>query len=218
MSSCIEEPQTHRARVLFVDDDADTRLTVRLALSAAGWEFMEAPNAAAAIERVERDDPDVILLDLGLPDEDGRNVLLRLKSDPSTAWIPIVVLSGRAEPYQVADLLRSGAQDYMVKPCAMDELEARLASARRIATAHRWLIESEVNYRRLAHQANKVKSDFLANMSHEVRTPMNGVIGMVDLLLETDLDSRQRDYALTVRNSSDALMAIVNEILDFSKI
>ncbi|HXG45894.1 MAG TPA: response regulator [Gemmatimonadales bacterium] len=64
----------------------------------------------------------------------------------------------------------------------------------------------------------QARSDFLASVSHEIRTPVNGILGMVGLLLETRLDAEQRDYALTIQRSGHALLAIINDILDLSKI
>lgn len=72
--------------------------------------------------------------------------------------------------------------------------------------------------KREAEHANRAKSEFLANMSHEVRTPMNAIIGMTNLALETDLNTMQRHYLKTVRDSSELLLNIINDILDFSKI
>lgn len=87
----------------------------------------------------------------------------------------------------------------------------------RLSSAHRH--EQELRHRvEIAQYSDRAKSEFLANMSHEMRTPLNGILGVADLLMDTDLDVRQRDYVATTRTSAACLLELVNNVLDLSKI
>jgi two-component system, OmpR family, KDP operon response regulator KdpE len=116
-------------RVLLVDDDATLRRTLQIGLRAADHEVLIAADGRTALEAVRDDRPDLVVLDLGLPDLSGVEVLRRLRS---WSTVPVVVLSARAESSEKVQALDLGADDYVTKPFGMEELLARIrASARR---------------------------------------------------------------------------------------
>ncbi len=116
---------------------------------------------------------------------------------------PVVVsfTGGRLRLLDVHVLLLSLSEILALQNEELRSIQGRLRAAKRAAEA-----------------ANKTKSDFLANMSHEIRTPMAGVLGLADLLLDTPMTRKQRDYAKTIASSANALLTIVNDILDLSRV
>lgn len=111
------------ARVLVIEDDTAIRSVVRAAVEADGGRVFEAATAAAGLQLAAAERPDLIVLDLGLPDADGRDVCKRLRAQGP---VPILVLSARQQDTEKATLLDSGADDYLTKPFSTLELRARL--------------------------------------------------------------------------------------------
>jgi signal transduction histidine kinase len=103
-------------------------------------------------------------------------------------------------------------------PQAAGELHLLAETFNRVAAAERRSRVELEKAKIAAESANRLKSEFMTNISHELRTPMNGIIGLTDVLLLTELDAEQQDCANTVLQSADSLMRLINEILDFSKL
>jgi two-component system KDP operon response regulator KdpE len=124
MTSALPAP-TRGAHLLLVEDDDTMRGSIAANLTAHGYRIAEAPNVAEAIRRWDAERPDVVLLDLGLPDGDGTTIIRRVRREATT---PILVLSARgSEPDKVA-ALEAGADDYVTKPFGLAELRARVAA------------------------------------------------------------------------------------------
>jgi len=115
-------------KVLVVDDEPPIRKMLRLGLRAQGCEVLEAANAKAALELLERG-PDVVVLDLGLPDMHGFDLLRRMRAEHE--GLPIIVLSSRDDEAGKVEALDLGADDYVTKPFGMEELAARMRAALR---------------------------------------------------------------------------------------
>lgn len=114
------------SRVLVVDDEASLVRALAINLRARGWDVVTAHDGASALEVAADKHPDVVILDLGLPDLDGVEVIRGLRG-----WnrVPIIVLSARQDSHDKVVALDAGADDYMTKPFGMDELLARLRAA-----------------------------------------------------------------------------------------
>lgn len=230
--------RTQQKRILVIDDDSLILSSISGYLEDCAYFVITAEDGDKGLEAFEREKPDVILLDLRLPTIDGLDVLAIINDkDPD---VPVIVISGTGFIQDAVESLRRGAWDFILKPVTDlaiigHAVEKSLERAFLLEEnkKHKAYLEEQVALRtaalekrsmelkeakEAAEAASSAKSGFLTTMSHELRTPMNGIIGIAQLLKESDLGSEQQEQVDVILKSGTALMKILNQILDLSKI
>ncbi|MBF0439107.1 MAG: response regulator [Magnetococcales bacterium] len=196
---------SERQKILLVDD-APTNIQILLEILSKEHKIIIATNGQMALQMATLHQPDLILLDIEMPEMDGYEVCTRLKADPVLQRIPIIFLTARDDIQDQIKGLTLGAIDYIYKPFNAAIVTARVKNQ----------LELQISKNK-AEEANRIKSEFLANMSHEIRTPMNAIIGLTELAMENSSEPKIIDYLIKISSSSRSLMRILNDILDLSK-
>ncbi len=122
----VADPFVSQEKILLVDDVPSNLAVLSLALEPEGYEILAAPSGAAAIKVAAKAKPDLILLDIMMPDMDGVETCLRLKQDEATRDSPVIFITARADAQSVVQGFRAGAVDYLVKPLQTDEVLIRV--------------------------------------------------------------------------------------------
>ncbi len=148
--------------ILVVDDEPQIRRFLRTSLSAQGYRLSEAGSAAAAVATARAENPDLVVLDLGLPDDDGYGVIEKLRA---ISQVPIIVLSVRNDEQGKVRALDLGADDYVTKPFGMEELVARIRAAMR----HRLQVQGEAPVFRSGNLTVDLVRRIVSVSGHEVK-------------------------------------------------
>ncbi|MEN8162697.1 MAG: response regulator [Acidobacteriota bacterium] len=150
---------------------------------------------------------DLILIDIPVLDDDVIEFCRSLSASPATTAIPVVVLSTTNDEEGIVKVFSAGANDYITKPFRLSILKERISS-------HIELVRAKT----AAEKADRIKSEFLANMSHDIRTPLNAIIGINRLAIESHIPEEQVRYGQMVQESAEGLLRLLNDILDHSKV
>ena len=217
---------------MIVDDNPANLNLLEEMLTRQGHEVRSFPLGRHALEAAMRNPPDLILLDINMPEMNGYDVCERLKSIEELSQIPVIFLSVRNEIEDKVEAFRSGAVDYISKPFEFDEVHARVETHLQLRDLRRALelqnerLETAVAARtRELAEANerltildRSKNDFLNLISHELRTPLNGLLGVGELILELCSAEGHDPLQQMFEQSRRRILALVDDALLLTQI
>jgi signal transduction histidine kinase len=195
--------------ILIVDDVPTNLKVLGDILKEEGYRVRPVPNGALALKVAEKEKPDLILLDIMMPDMDGYEVCRRLKDNQELRDIPVIFISALNETNDVVKALKYGGLDYVTKPFKAEEISAR--------------VKTHINLRRQSielQQLNVTKDKFFSIIAHDLRGPMGGFMGMTDVLAEEMLSMSMNEiqgYLGDLRDSATNLFKLLENLLQWSR-
>lgn len=217
--------------ILVVDDEPNNFDVIEAFLSNKSYDLYYAAGGQEAIESLDTFQPDLILLDVMMPDMDGIEVCRHIKALPHWQAVPIIIITALHEKSDLAHCLTTGADDFISKPISSIELAARVHSMLRIKQqydniqAHTQVQASTIKI--LETTLNELQGNLAARLSHELNTPLNGILGTLEVLLnhleETDVNqiremlSRVQQSACRLETLTEKLRMYVQLELDASR-
>lgn len=224
-----------KQHILVIDDEEGIRQTVRMFLEQVGYRVSTVATTEAAWCLVGTEEPDMILCDVMMPGEDGLSFLAKLHQQLPD--VPVVIMTGYARLQTAIDAITHGAFDFIQKPFDFSYLRMvvsrglEYSGLRRMEKNYRAELENTVALRTdelkkamaqleasstLLLKAANEKREFMTTITHEMRTPMNGVIGALDVLEDSDLSGMQREFVLIARQAADNMVTLINQLLSFA--
>lgn len=197
--------------VLVADDDDNMRLLTRESLEQAGFHVEEAEDGAQALSAVDLLQPDIVLLDVMMPQLDGFSVCRQLRTRPGGKHMPVLMVTGLDDSESINRGYDAGATDFISKPIKWTTLAYHVRYMLRAASA---MVDLE--------KSNRVKDEFLGVMSHELRTPLNIIMGYTALIKDgafgAEMNPEQQKALEIIVKQSDSLLGMINSIMEATKI
>ena len=205
-----------KSLILAVDDISKNLQVVGTLLRREGYRIVPATSGAQALERVRAETPDLILLDLMMPDMDGLEVCRRLKADASTLPIPVIFLTASNEMEHLVQGFEVGAVDYVTKPFNPPELLARVRTHLELKHAR----DTIVRYGQELSRLNEEKNEFMGIAAHDLRSPLGTIQGFSDLLLDDPEMAREEraDFTRRISDTAKRMSEMVQNLLDANRI
>jgi signal transduction histidine kinase len=218
------ELQKRDAGILIVDDTPANLQLLAGMLKDRGYKVRPAPNGKLALQAAQSQVPDLILLDINMPDLSGYEVCTRLKQDPNLRDVPVLFVSALNETLDKVAAFSSGGVDYITKPFQFEEVEARVGAHLRLRQ-----LQIELKKRNAELQAaneelqklHELRDNLTSMIIHDLRSPLGGIVGYHDLLRATEgptLSNKGTEYLNRASASSARLVEMVNSLLDISKL